>query len=81
MMRTLIKYVEYNKLPDGKKEVEAPSYYQKYIFCREHKITEAKYDEIKTKYEKKLPSPKQYYKRQLEWFLLGYAPAFKEEMK
>jgi hypothetical protein len=50
-------------------------------FFSKHKITEEKYEEIKAKYEKKLPNPKQYYKRQLDWFLLDYAPSFKEEMK
>ena len=41
-----------------------------------HFISEEDYDRIKSKYEKQLNI---YYRRQLAWFLLDYAPCFKQD--
>lgn len=41
-----------------------------------HEITEAKYDEIRDKYRKLLPT---YYRGSLDFDLLNYAPKFKKE--
>jgi len=45
-------------------------------FYENHSITEKKYDEIKNKYYKKLDT---FYRRKLDWFLLDYAPKFKQK--
>jgi len=45
-------------------------------FYNEHSITEEQYNNIKAKYEKKLPT---FYKRKLAWFLLDYSPAFTQK--
>lgn len=45
-------------------------------FYMKHCISQKLYDEITSKYKKQLP---EYYKRQLSWYLLDYAPTFKHE--
>lgn len=47
-------------------------------FYDKHAITEARYNNIRDSYSKKLNS---YYKRKLSWFLLDYAPTFEKENK
>jgi hypothetical protein len=47
-------------------------------FYMKHHISQKLYDEITSKYRKMLP---EYYKRQLSWYLLDYAPTFKHEDK
>lgn len=45
-------------------------------FHDKHFITEREYNRIRNKYCKRLNT---YYRQQLSWFLLDYAPAFKRE--
>jgi len=47
-------------------------------FHDKHSISEQDYNQIKDKYCKKLNL---YYRRQLDWFLLDYAPSFKMNFK
>ena len=47
-------------------------------FYDKHSLSEQDYIRIKEKYCKKLDK---YYQRQLDWFLLDYAPSFKEKDK
>jgi len=47
-------------------------------FVNKHSLSEQDYDRIKDKYVVKLNI---FYRRQLNWFLLDYAPSFKKEEK
>ena len=45
-------------------------------FYMKHSISQKKYDMITNKYRRMLP---EFYRRQLSWYLLDYAPTFKHE--
>ena len=47
----------------------------KKTFYDKHTITEKEYDRIKEVYSRKLDL---FYRRKLDWFLLDYAPTFKQ---